>query len=558
VQRKWWKEGIVYQIYPWSFYDSDGDGIGDIRGIIGKLDYLAELGVGIVWLNPVYKSPNDDNGYDISDYQAIMDEFGTLADWEELLAGLHRRGIRLIMDLVINHTSDEHRWFIESRAAKDNSYRGYYIWRPGRDGKAPNNWRSFFSTSVWDYDAKTGEYYLHLYSPRMPGLNWENPALRQEMYTMMTWWLAKGVDGFRLDSANTISKVPSLPDAREDSPKYVRGREFFTNGPRMHEYFREMNAQVFSRYDAMTVGECSSADTEEALRMVGDDRGELSMIHFFEHDEVDWGAGGAWDIVSWKLTDLKRILSRWQTELHGRGWSGLFWENHDLPRSVSRYGDDREYREESAKLLITCLLTLQGTPYIYQGQEIGMTNIKFDRITDYRDIDTLNYYADEIAGGSDPAQIMANIHYRGRDNARTPMQWDASPNAGFTAGTPWLAVNPNYLEINVAVQRRDPDSVLNYYKRMIRLRKANAVLVYGDYTLLAADDEQVYAYLRRLEDKTVLVVLNFSRDPAVFNPPDNIDGGKTLLLANYVVPASEPSGAMSLRPYEARVYEIVE
>lgn len=375
---------------------------------------------------------------------------------------------------------------------------------------------------------------------------------------MMAWWLDKGVDGFQLDSANTIPKAPFLPDAPEGSPKYVRGREYFTNGPRMHEYFREMNERVFSRYDVMTVGECFSAATDEALRMVGEDRGELIMIHFFEHDEVDWGSGGAWDIVPWKLTDLKKILSRWQTGLHGQGWSGLFWENHDLPRSVSRYEDDEKYRIESTKMLVTCLLTLQGTPYIYQGQEIGMTNIRLDRIEDYLDIDTLNYYADEIGEGADPVQVMSNIHYRSRDNARTPMQWNDSPNAGFTAGVPWLAVNPNYRKINVAAQQCDPDSVQSYYKQIIQLRKANDILVYGDYTLLAEEDENINVFLRRGERKTFLAVLNFSRHEHEFPLPENIAlNRRKLLIANYAA-LDEPQEKMCLRPYEARVYELLK
>lgn len=557
MQKKWWKEGVVYQIYPRSFMDSNDDGIGDIQGIISKLDYLELLGVDIIWLSPVYQSPNDDNGYDISHYQKIMDEFGTMEDWEALLKGVHDRGMKLIMDLVVNHTSDEHPWFIESRSSKVNPYRDYYIWRPGKNGREPNNWRSIFGGSVWEYDETTAEYYLHLFSKKQPDLNWENPAVREEIYRMMTWWLDKGVDGFRMDVINMISKVDGLPDASsQNDGVYQDGSAYFINGPRVHEYLREMHNRVLSKYDVMTVGETPGLTPEEAIQYVGEDRNELNMVFQFELMDVDSGAGGKWDVVPWKLTEFKRVMSKWQVELNGKGWNSLYLNNHDQPRMVSRFGNDSVYRVESAKMLATLLHTLQGTPYIYQGEEIGMTNVSFDTIEDYRDIETLNMYHEQLERGENAERVLAKIHAKGRDNARTPMQWSAGENAGFTAGTPWIKVNPNYKEINVEQALQDENSIFYYYKKLISLRKKYPIIVYGDYHMLLEEDERIYAYLRKLGSEQLLVMLNFFDTEVLFKlPAGGVDfTEKQLLISNYTVDEGEDIDNIRLRPYEARVY----
>jgi oligo-1,6-glucosidase len=561
VNTPWWKESVVYQIYPRSFYDSNGDGIGDLRGIIAKLDYLKELGVDVVWLSPVYQSPNDDNGYDISDYQAIMDEFGTMADWEEMLAEMHKRGIRLIMDLVVNHTSDEHAWFVESRSSKASPRRDYYIWRPGRpDGGAPNNWGSFFSGSAWQYDEATGEYYLHLFSTKQPDLNWESQLLRADIYAMMDWWLQKGIDGFRMDVINMISKVPGLPDVPvppgESGPQF--GGQYFINGPRLIEFLGEMKREVLDRYDIFTVGETPLVTTEHGIQLTHAEHGPLNMLFQFEHMEVDSEIGaGKWTRRRFDLRDLKQVITRWQKDLEGQGWNSLYLANHDQPRTVSRFGDDGRYRVESAKLLATFLHMLQGTPYIYQGEEIGMTNVRFESIEDYRDIETLNMYREAVGRGADPQEVLGFIHARGRDNARTPMQWDGSASAGFSAGTPWLAVNPNYPQINVAADRAAPDSIFAYYQRLIRLRKAHPIIVQGAYDLLLDAHEQIYAFTRTLGDERWLVMLNFSADPAVFALPTTITfASHELVIGNYAVDPAEDIRRLTLRPYEARVYRL--
>jgi oligo-1,6-glucosidase len=555
VDKKWWKESVVYQIYPRSFMDSNGDGIGDLRGITSKLDYLKELGVDVIWLSPVYKSPNDDNGYDISDYQDIMDEFGTMADWEELLAGLHSRGMKLMMDLVVNHCSDEHKWFIESRESKDNPYRDYYIWRPGKDGQEPNNWTSFFSGSAWQYDETTDEYFLHLFSKKQPDLNWENPKLRQEIYDMMTWWLEKGVDGFRMDVINLISKVDGLPST-PGGKRYDWGGDYFMNGPRVHEYLQEMNREVLSKYDIITVGECPGAATSDAAQYANNEGTELNMIFTFEHMDLDSGPGGKWDLKPWKLLDLKDNFTKWQKDLEGNGWNSLYLNNHDQPRMVSRFGNDKEYRVESAKMLATFLHMLQGTPYIYQGEEIGMVNVRFDSVEDYNDIEIKNMYREKvIEGGEDHNKVMESIYVKGRDNARTPMQWDYSENAGFTSGTPWLKLNPSYKEINVEQALADSDSIFYYYQKLIKLRKEHEVVVYGTYDLQLADHEQIYAYTRALGDEQLLVMCNFSGEHAEFVMPEHIVfGGSQLLIGNYAGQEEEVGSALSLKPYEARVY----
>src|SRR4051794_37694276 len=510
---RWWQRSVVYQIYPRSFSDSNGDGIGDLKGIIGRLDYLQQLGVDMVWLSPIYKSPNDDNGYDISDYQGIMDEFGTLADWEELLAEMHRRGLRLVMDLVVNHTSDEHAWFVESRQSKENPYRDYYIWPPGKNGHEPNNWESFFSGSAWQHDPATDEYYLHLFSKKQPDLNWENPNLRQDVFAMMRWWLDRGIDDFRMDVITFISKVPGLPDAPVTGPgPYQRGDHYFVQGPRLLEYLGEMRREVLSRYDIITAGEAPMATTEHAVDLTDAENGPLNMLFQFEHMDLDsdhTAPTGKWGLGPMELEELKRAMGRWQSGLAGRGWNSLYLSNHDQPRPVSRFGDEGEHRVVSAKLLATFLHLLQGTPYIYQGEEIGMTNVRFASIDDYRDIETLNMYREFVdERAMDRNAVMAMIHAKSRDNARTPMQWDGSANAGFTTGIPWIDVNPNYATINVERALSDPDSILHHYRTLIRLQKENSVVVHGRYEPLLENHPQIYAFTRILADDRLLVILN--------------------------------------------------
>ncbi|WP_372662126.1 alpha-glucosidase [Cohnella sp.] len=541
--------------------DSNGDGIGDLQGIIGKLDYLEELGVGVIWLSPVYKSPNDDNGYDISDYQSIMDEFGTMEDWENLLHGLHGRGIKLIMDLVVNHSSDEHVWFEESRKSKDNPYRDYYIWRPGKpDGSEPNNWVSFFGGSTWQYDEATNEYYLHLFTKKQPDLNWENPQLRKEIYDMMTFWLDKGIDGFRMDVINCISKVDGLPSVLSED-KYAWGGEYFLCGPRLHSYLREMNEQVLSRYDTMSVGEMPGVSPEQAIAFTKPENKEVNMVFQFETMDIDSGEGGKWNFKPWKLADLKAVTSKWQYGLNGKGWNSLYLNNHDQPRMVSRFGDDTVYRKQSAKLLATFLHTLQGTPYIYQGEEIGMTNVKFEGIAEYKDVETLNYYNEAVnERGISPEKAMASIYVKGRDNARTPMQWNGNDQAGFTTGQPWIAVNPNYRTINVEESLKDADSVFRYYQKLIKLRKVHPIMIYGNYDIVAEDHDQIYAYTRTWANEKWLVILNFSNSEAIFKSPDSLQlhsgDHKQLIIANYNDMTEDQLDGLRLRPYEARVYKI--
>ncbi|MEK3867860.1 alpha-glucosidase [Paenibacillus sp. FSL H7-0716] len=558
MNRTFWKEAVVYQIYPRSFQDSNGDGIGDLQGIISRLDYLQKLGVDVVWLSPVFKSPNDDNGYDISDYQDIMDEFGTLQDWEALLTGLHARGIKLMMDLVINHSSDEHPWFVESRSSKDNPYRDYYIWRPGGpDGERPNNWSSVFSGPAWELDETTGEYYLHLFSRKQPDLNWENPQLREELYKMITFWLDKGVDGLRMDVINMISKVEGLPSSHRDGlapGELAWGGEYYMNGPRVHEFLHEMNDKVLSNYNIMTVGETPGATVEDAILYTDEERKELQMVFQFEHMDVDSGPDGKWDVAPWTLSKLRDILHKWQVGLADKGWNSLYLNNHDQPRMVSRFGDDGKYRVISAKMLATLLHTLKGTPYIYQGEEIGMTNVKFTAIEHYKDIEILNMYREKVTeGGADPNSVLNAIHIKGRDNARTPMQWDNSPNAGFTEGEPWLKVNPNYKEINVEQALADSDSIFYYYQRLLALRKKNPIMAYGEYKLLLPEHEDIYAYTRTLDDEKWLVLLNFNEVPQTVDLSAELSKAKELIIGNY--PDEAPSREL-LRPYEARVYRL--
>jgi oligo-1,6-glucosidase len=563
MKRAWWKECVVYQIYPRSFYDSNGDGIGDLRGITQKLDYLKELGVNVVWLCPVYKSPNDDNGYDVSNYQDIMDEFGTLGDWDELLAEMHRRGLKLVMDLVVNHTSDEHAWFVESRQSKDNPYRDFYIWRPGKNGSEPNNWRSFFGGSAWQYDERSGEYYLHLFTKKQPDLNWENPQVREGVFKMMNWWLDKGIDGFRMDVINMISKVPGLPDAPVvTDARYQFGGQYFINGPRLMEFLTEMKQKVLSHYDILTVGETPFVTPQDAIKIVNEETGALSMLFQFEHVDLDaeTGADPVGTIKKVKLLDLKDVMTRWQKGLESRAWNSIFLSNHDQPRSVSRFGDDTQFRIESAKLLATLVHMLQGTPYVYQGDEIGMTNVAFDSIEDYRDVATRNLYREAVEEkGVDPKVALEVVHAKSRDNARTPMQWDDRQHAGFTTGTPWIKANPNYKEINVANALADPNSVFYYYQKLIRLRKENPVVVYGTYDLILGSHEEIYAFTRTLNGERLLVILNFSRNTPVFHLPENITyGSAELLIGNYAVDVNQDIHQITLRPYEARVYRLRE
>ncbi|MGG3640163.1 glycoside hydrolase family 13 protein [Bacillus gobiensis] len=559
MQKKWWKESVVYQIYPSSFKDSNGDGIGDLQGIISKLDYIKELGANVIWICPVYPSPNDDNGYDISDYTDIMDIFGTMADWEQLLKEIHQRDMKLIMDLVLNHTSDEHPWFIESRSSKDNPKRDWYIWRPGKDGKEPNNWESLFRGSAWQYDELTDEYYLHLFSKKQPDLNWENPEVREELYRMTTWWLDKGIDGFRIDAISFIKKKDGLPDAPNLSGElYVPAWDCHRNQPGIHDFLAELKERVFNNYDIMTVGEADGVSPDDALLYVDEALGSFNMIFHFEHMGLDSGIGGKWDLKPWQLPDLKKIVTRWQSGLHAKGWNASYIENHDQPRSVSRFGDDQKYHKESAKMLATFLMTMQGTPYIYQGQEIGMTNVKFNSIEDYKDVESLNLYHESSAKGDEHIQKAWDyIYSKGRDNARTPMQWNDLPHGGFSEGNPWIAVNPNYKKINVEQSLKDNDSIFYYYKELIRLRNEHDVIVYGDYRPILEEDERVYACLRTLEDEAVLVILNFSREQADFTlPTDWKFAINHLLIANNEVNPEESINKFTLRPYEARVYKL--
>lgn len=559
MDKTWWKEAVVYQVYPRSFMDSDGDGIGDLKGILMRLDYLQELGVDVIWLSPVYQSPNDDNGYDISDYRSIMTEFGTMSDFDRLLKAVHERGMKIMMDLVVNHTSDEHSWFKESRSSKDNPKRDYYIWRPGKNGKEPNNWESIFKGSAWKYDEATDEYYLHLFSKKQPDLNWEHPELREEIYSMMKWWLDKGVDGFRMDVINFLSKDQRYLDGDVRYGKqHGDGSPFFMNGPRIHEFLQEINQRVLSSYNLITVGEMPGVSPDEAQLFTGKERGELHMVFQFEHMDLGGGPEGKWSNKKWELSDLKRILSKWQIGLEEDGWNSLYWNNHDQPRIVSRFGDDGKYRVESAKMLAVCLHMLQGTPYIYQGEELGMTNVCFERIDEYRDIETLNSYEELVNScGWTEERMLEAIYARSRDNARTPVQWNNSRNAGFTAGTPWIGVNSNYPEINAEKAYNDPNSIFHFYKKLIQLRKKHEIVVYGRYELLWPDDEQIFAYTRTLDEEKLLVLCNFKDYEAPYSIPEGLDTmSATLLIGNYEqLPIGEIS-VKPLRPFECRVYQL--
>jgi oligo-1,6-glucosidase len=543
---EWWKKSVVYQIYPRSFNDSNGDGIGDIQGIIKKLDYLKMLGIDVIWLSPVYDSPNDDNGYDIRDYQKIMREFGTMADFDQMLEEVHKREMKIIMDLVVNHTSDEHQWFVESKKSKDNPYRDYYFWR-----NKPNNWGSVFSGSAWEYDEGTEEYFLHLFSKKQPDLNWETPALRQEVYQMMKYWLDKGIDGFRMDVINMISKNPDLPDGElEEGQQFGDGGKYYMNGPRIHEFLQEMNKEVLSHYPIMTVGEMPGATTDDAKLYTDPERNEVNMIFTFEHMDLDSAPGGKWNLKPLDLRDLKDNLTKWQMGLHNKGWNSLYWNNHDQPRVVSRFGNDQNYRVESAKMLATCLHFMQGTPYIYQGEEIGMTNVKFESLDDYRDIETLNMYKERKGLGYSHEEIMNSIYVKGRDNARTPMQWNDTDHGGFTNGIPWIKVNPRYNEINVKNALEDTNSIFYYYQSLIALRKKMDIIVEGSFELLEKEHPALFAYKRKWQDEELLVLCNFSQEEVVI---ENEELLRKIQDYQVVISNYGSSNKSILKPYEAIV-----
>ena len=555
MEKRWWKESVVYQIYPRSFCDSNGDGIGDLNGITGKLDYLKELGIDVIWLSPVYKSPNDDNGYDISDYQAIMDEFGTMEDFDRMLATAHEKGIKIMMDLVVNHTSDEHKWFIESRKSTDNPYRDYYIWRPAKeDGSLPNNWGSCFSGPAWEYDKTTDMYFLHLFSKKQPDLNWDNPAVRQDVFDMMNWWLKKGVDGFRMDVISLISKEPGLPDKETGINGYATFN-VSANGPHVHEYLQEMRQKALNNADTITVGECSGVTLEEAKKYARSDEKELNMVFQFEHMDVDSDEkAGKWTTRKMDLRNLKKILTRWQKGLQDIAWNSLYWENHDQPRSVSRFGNDSdEYREISAKMLATCIHMMQGTPYVYQGEELGMTNCPFNTLDNFRDLESINAFHELTEQGKMTEEdMMAAIGYKGRDNARTPMQWDDSAYAGFSTTNPWIMVNPNYTQINAKDQVNREDSVFKYYQKLIKLRHESELIVYGTYDLILDDDKDIYAYIRTLGDEKLIVYCNFSENTREVELPEEFVN-KKVLISNYS--DAKANQKITLRPYEAIVIQ---
>ena len=546
MKKAWWKEAIVYQIYPRSFCDSNGDGIGDLNGITSKLDYLKELGIDVIWLSPVYKSPNDDNGYDISDYEAIMTEFGTMDDFDKMLSEAHGRGIKIVMDLVVNHTSDEHPWFVESRSSKDNLKRDYYIWKEGKNGKEPNNWGSAFSGPAWKYDEKTDMYYLHLFSVKQPDLNWENQKVRKEVFDMMTRWCKKGIDGFRMDVISLISKPEGFPDAKVVG--LYGDMNICANGPKVHDYLKEMNQKVLSKFDIMTVGETAGVTLDEAKRYANSEGSELNMVFQFEHMNLDSGEKFKWSTKHIPLVPLKENLTKWQLGLDDVAWNSLYFCNHDQPRIVSRLGDDSdEFRELSAKCIATCLHMMQGTPYVYQGEELGMTNTVFNSVDDFRDLESVNAYRELIESGLYTKEDMfPKIAHKSRDNARTPMPWDTSENAGFTTGTPWLALNPNYNKINVADQLKREDSVFHYYQKLIKLRKEYEIIVYGKYELLLPDDEHIFAYVRTLGNQKLLVVCNFSKTEQKFDFT-GYENAK-VLISNYDGNISEKA---TLKPYSA-------
>ena len=548
MERKWWKEGVVYQIYPRSYKDTTGNGLGDIEGIIEQLDYIQSLGVTMLWLCPIYQSPNDDNGYDISDYRKISEEFGGNESFDRLLAAMRKRGLKLIMDLVVNHSSDEHQWFQEAKKSKDNPYHDYYIWRGNDPNQLPNNWQSVFNGSVWKWNEATEEYFLHLYTQKQPDLNWENPKVRQEVYAIVDFWLAKGVDGFRMDVISLISKRLAFADVPQDMSFIDVMEKVYSNGPRVHEFLKEMNREVLSKYDIVTVGEGPGVNLEHGPRYVSAAEKELNMVFHFDHLTIDFGPEGKYDPVPLDFIRFKAIFRQWDEALATDGWNSIFLGNHDFSRIVSRFGNDGEYRLMSAKLLATLLLTLRGTPYVYQGDEIGMTNVAYNSIDLYDDVETRNAWKAAEAAGKDMDKFLKAVHWQSRDNARTPMQWDATPQAGFTAGKPWIPVNENYPSINVAAAENDPNSILHYYRKMIAFRKAHLTLVYGDFEDLLPEHPQLYCYRRWDEEASFLMVLNFSDHATSWALPE---GNYAFMLGNY---AEQQDGALA--PWESRVYRL--
>lgn len=553
----WWKKSVVYQIYPKSFNDTTGNGTGDINGIIEKLDYLKTLGVDVVWLTPIYDSPQNDNGYDIRDYFSIYEEYGTMEDFDRLLEEAHARDIKIIMDIVVNHTSTEHQWFVESRKSKDNPYRDYYIWKDPVDGEEPTNWQSKFGGSAWQFDQETGQYYLHLFDVTQADLNWENEKVRDEVYNMMTFWFEKGVDGFRLDVINLISKDQDFPND-DGSVAPGDGRKFYTDGPRAHEFMNEMNREVFMKYNPMTVGEMSSTTIEDCIKYSNPERNELSMTFNFHHLKVDYPNGEKWSVADFDFLKLKNILSTWQKEMHeGGGWNALFWCNHDQPRIVSRYGNDGEYRKESAKMLATTMHMMQGTPYIYQGEEIGMTNPKFDDISSYRDVESLNIYSILQEKGYSEEEILEILRHKSRDNSRTPVQWNSDSQAGFTTGEPWIPVAKNYKQINVEDTLQEENSIFEHYQKLIELRKTVEVVTEGSYELILAKDPQIFAYVRETDREKLLVINNFYETEATVELPDHVEvDGFERLLSNYSEDPHEEIDGKVLRPFESVVYYV--
>ncbi|MCY8486232.1 alpha-glucosidase [Bacillus atrophaeus] len=556
MKKDWWKDSVVYQVYPRSFQDSNGDGIGDLQGIISRLDYIKQLGADVIWICPIYPSPNVDYGYDVTDHKTVMESYGTMEDFHELLEEVHRRGLKLVMDFVLNHTSTEHAWFKEAELDKTSKYRNFYFWRPGTKHGPPTDWQSDYGQSVWQYEEHTGEYYLHMNAVKQADLNWENEDVRQAVYEMMRFWLDKGVDGLRIDQLHLISKKEYLPSYEDYVQGKAESKPFQPNGRRIHDYLTEMTEEVFSQYDVMSVGEAGTVTPEEGLTYTGTDEHELNMIFHFQHMELDQQPGKEhWDLKPLELSDLKSVLTKWQKKLENKGWNTLFWCNHDQPRIVSRFGDEGKYRKESAKMLASVLYLMKGTPYIYQGEELGMTNAPFTRIEDYKDIQTVNMYHKRVyEKGYDPKEVMTSILAKSRDHARTPMQWNDGKHAGFTDGTPWLKVNPNYTSINAAEALADPDSILSYYKKLISLRKQYADLMKGSYDLLLPEDPQLFVYIRQTDTRQLLVINNFSDKEAIFQWPDELEREMAQLLLSNYDGGREALPSIELKPFESRVY----
>ncbi|CEN89264.1 glycosyl hydrolase [[Clostridium] sordellii] len=553
MKKIWWKEAVAYQVYPRSFYDSNNDGVGDLRGIIEKLDYIKELGIDIIWVSPFYKSPNDDNGYDISDYQDIMEEFGNMKDFDELLEAVHKKGMKLIIDLVINHTSDEHPWFIESKSSKDNPKRDWYIWRDGKEDKEPNNWESIFGGSAWVKDEKTNQYYLHLFTKKQPDLNWKNKDMRSAIYEMMNWWLDKGIDGFRVDAISHINKEEGLLDMpNPNNLKYVSSFDKHMNVEGIHEYLKDIKDNTYGKYDVMTVGEANGVTPEDAHLWVSEEEGKFNMVFQFEHLDL-------WNNNMDKSLDLvkfKKVLSKWQNNLHNIGWNALFIENHDIPRIVSMLGNDEKYWYESSTCLGLMYFMQEGTPFIYQGQEIGMTNVEFENIEDYDDVKTKNNYYLGLESGESHENLIKRAWRLSRDNSRTPMQWDDSNFGGFSKSKSWININPNYKTINVKNQIHDEYSILNFYKTMIKIRKSNEALIYGEYKLILEDDKNIYAYKRVLESDEFIIITNMSNEKVMYNYKDIKLNYENLVIANLKVKNHETTNSIELKPWECRMYKI--